>query len=69
VQETGVAVGILQWIEVDLAEGVSLETGTGAPSWSWGQSFSPLLHPVSVTAGQSVTIHGWRTLDSLLVWA
>jgi hypothetical protein len=28
-----------------------------------------LLHPVSVTAGQSVTIHGWRTLDSLLVWA
>lgn len=69
IQETGVAVGILQWIEIDLAEGVSLETGTGAPSWSWGQSFSPLLHPVSVRAGQSVTIHGWRTLDSLLVWA
>ena len=69
VQESGVAVGILQWIEIDLADGVSLETGTGAPSWSWGQSFSPLLHPVTVTAGQSVAIHGWRTLDSLLVWA
>ena len=68
VRETGVAVGILQWIELDLAPGVSLASGPEALSQSWGQSFSPLQTPLPVTAGQTVAIHGWRTSEHLLLW-
>ncbi len=68
VREAGLAVGILQWMELDLAEGVAVVSGPDAASRSWGQSFAPLRTPTPVASGQVVTIHGWRAPDHLLLW-
>jgi hypothetical protein len=68
VREAGLAVGILQWMELDLAEGIALASGPDAASRSWGQIFAPLRTPVPVASGQAITIHGWRALDHLFLW-
>jgi predicted nicotinamide N-methyase len=50
------------------AVGVLLSTAPQAPPTSWGQCFTAFDAPLSVAAGQAVTVHGWRSRDQLLVW-
>lgn len=68
VREAGDVVGILQWLDIELGDGITLGTGPGSASTNWGQSFAPLREPLAVVAGQAVTVHGWHNQDRLLVW-
>ena len=68
VSRAGAAVGVLQWWEGELSEGVILSTAPGAPSTSWGQCFTPFDESLPVVAGQTVTVHGWHSSDQLAVW-
>lgn len=61
--------GVLQWMSLDLGEGLDLETGPGSPSTAWAMQFFPLPAAISVDVGQAVEVTGARWRTTLAVWA
>src|SRR5579863_8614377 len=56
VMRGGTGHGILVWFDMDLAEGVSFSNGPEAPETVYGAAFFPWLEPVSLAAGQNLSV-------------
>ena len=55
-ERNGTGHGILVWFDMELAEGVSLSNGPGAPEAIYGAAFFPWVEPVSLVQGQEVDL-------------
>ncbi len=68
VLEDGVAIGIVQWIRVDLAEGVVFSNHPDDYfDGGWLQVLHTFPHPISVTAGEQVDVMVGNDRTSLIV--
>lgn len=56
VQRDGTGHGIVIWFDADLAPGVEFSNGPGTPVTIYGSLFLPWERPVSLTAGQTVSV-------------
>jgi type I protein arginine methyltransferase len=56
VESNGIGHGILVWFDADLSDGVGFSNAPGAPKTIYGSLFFPWLEPVSLVAGQSVSV-------------
>lgn len=65
----GEANGVIQWIHIDLVEGVTYENAPGpGPNSSWACLFYPFsCGPVS--AGTAMRVHGAHSLIAMRIWA
>jgi PRMT5 arginine-N-methyltransferase/ribosomal protein L11 methyltransferase PrmA len=69
VARAGTAHGFLVWFDTVLADGIGYSCGPGEPVVLYGSGFFPFEHPVSVDAGDEVSIRIDATLvDSDYVW-
>lgn len=61
--------GIVQWIALELAEGVRYENlpGEGVPS-CWAALFWPFAEAVDGGAGQTITVGAYHTADRVRLW-
>jgi protein arginine N-methyltransferase 1 len=69
VKRAGTGHGILVWFDMDLAEGVNFSNGPGAPETVYGALFFPWLEPVSLAAGQNLSVElQAKLLESDYLW-
>ncbi len=69
VAEDGLAVGVLQWMAVDLDEETRFSTAPEGPqSRGWAQIVHTFERPLHVRRGQSVRLTLGHDRDSLVVW-
>ena len=52
----GVAHGLLQWFDAEIADGLGFSNGPGHPELVYGQSFLPFEAPLTLRAGDVVTV-------------
>lgn len=65
----GPATGVVQWIRVDLCDGVVYENGPGTdPASSWACMFHPFVGG-EVADGTVVRVHGAHSLNAVSIWA
>ena len=64
--------GVATWFQTELAEGVGFSTGLDAPETVYGTAFLPLLEPVPLAAGDTVSVELQARLmgrdDYIWVW-
>ena len=64
--EGGQAGGIVQWIRLELADGVDYENEPGSGASHWPAVFHPL--GASAQKDSCLSIHGWHDERRLLIW-
>jgi type I protein arginine methyltransferase len=56
VERPGTAHGVVLWFDAELAEGITFSNAPGEPPLIYGQAFFPLQAPVTLAAGDSITL-------------
>ena len=68
--EDGPASGIVQWLRLELAPGISYENAPGASAGShWDLTCYPLAEGREIIVGNNVVVHGWHDQAHLAIWA
>jgi type III protein arginine methyltransferase len=60
---------ILQWMSLDLGEGIELSSGPSSPSTAWTVMGYSLPSPVDLQAGDAMVVHGERSRRVLTLWS
>lgn len=69
VQGTGPVAGIVQWMDLDLADGVRLGSGPGAPPTVWGPQLHRFDRDLPVVDGQVLTMGARCEEHGMMIWA
>ena len=56
VTQDGIAHGLSAWFDAEVTEGLTFSTGPSSPETIYGTAFFPLERPVSVKAGDSISV-------------
>jgi type I protein arginine methyltransferase len=55
ISRSGTVHGVIVWFDTELAQGVSFSNAPGEPEKIYGQAFFPLLEPIEVTRGDTIS--------------
>lgn len=60
--------GLLQWMSMDLGNGVELHSGPGSASSEWPMLWVPSPRPLTLRAGDTLRVRGRHSRSTVLVW-